>query len=463
MKLKVCGMRDSSNISELVLEKPDYMGFIFYPKSPRFVNEIPDGIIKNLLDNEINPVAVFVDESPENILNIAEAYGFEYVQLHGKEKPETCSLLRDRGLKVIKSISVSDSVDLKSCEIYEGFCDFFLFDTKTELHGGSGKSFDWSLLSDYKGHTPFFLSGGIGPDDIDAIKNFSNKYLTGIDINSRFETSPALKDILKIRKFKNMLLMKNRINKLFNEKKSGILSIYFTAGFPNPEDTMPVLKELQSAGVDMVEIGIPFSDPMADGLVIQKSSHEALKNGMTLHKLFGQIKNMREEIKIPVILMGYLNVVMQYGLEAFCRDCKDCGVDGVILPDLPMKDYLEEYKPVMDKFDLAMILLVTPETSDDRIRAIDENTSSFIYMVSSASVTGSQKDFNETKQAYFRRINSMNLKNPRLIGFGISNKATLDAAFENASGAIIGSKFIECLAKESTVKKAVSELMESLK
>ena len=184
---------------------------------------------------------------------------------------------------------------------------------------------------------------------------------------------------------------------------------------------------------------------------------------MTLKKIFSQLEGMRPEITMPVLLMGYLNVVMQYGLEAFCRDCQKAGVDGVILPDLPMKDYLEEYKPMMDRYGLAMVLLITPDTSDERIRAIDEHTSSFIYMVSSASTTGAQSSFNDSKQAYFRRINSMGLKNPRLIGFGISNKATLDAAFNNASGAIIGSRFVECLSNTSSIKEGVNLLLEDLK
>jgi tryptophan synthase alpha chain len=257
--------------------------------------------------------------------------------------------------------------------------------------------------------------------------------------------------------------MQNLINQLFNKKNNNILSIYFTAGYPQLEDTLPVMRELQAKGVDMIEIGIPFSDPMADGPVIQASGNVALKNGMTLRRIFAQLEDMRPEIHLPVILMGYLNVVMQYGLEAFCRDCQKTGIDGVILPDLPMKDYLEEYKPMMDRFGLAMVLLITPDTSDARIREIDESTSSFIYMVSSASTTGAQQSFDESKQAYFHRINAMGLKNPRLIGFGISNKATLDAAFENASGAIIGSRFVECLTKASTVKEAVKDLLEGLR
>ena len=257
--------------------------------------------------------------------------------------------------------------------------------------------------------------------------------------------------------------MQNRINQLFSGKKENLLSIYFTAGYPHLDDTLPIMSELQSQGVNMVEVGIPFSDPMADGPVIQASGNTALKNGMSLKILFSQLEGMRPEIAMPVLLMGYLNVVMQYGLEAFCRDCQKAGVDGIILPDLPMKDYLEEYKPMMDRYGLAMVLLITPDTSDERIRAIDEHTSSFIYMVSSASTTGAQTSFNDSKQAYFRRINAMGLKNPRLIGFGISNKSTLDAAFANASGAIIGSRFVECLTKSQSVKEAVNMLLEGLK
>ncbi|MDP4276975.1 MAG: tryptophan synthase subunit alpha [Bacteroidota bacterium] len=257
--------------------------------------------------------------------------------------------------------------------------------------------------------------------------------------------------------------MNNRINQLFQRKNAHILSIYFTAGYPTLNSTTTVLKELQTAGIDMVEIGFPFSDPLADGPVIQSSSNQALKNGMSLETLFSQLDGMRQDIHVPVILMGYVNVVMQYGLEAFCRDCKRVGVDGVILPDLPMKDYLEEYKPMMDAYGIAMVLLVTPETSEARIREIDEQTSSFIYLVSSASTTGAQQSFDQTKQAYFHRINGMKLKNPHLIGFGISNKATIDAAFENASGAIIGSRFIECLKRYPTVKEAVNALLKGLK
>ncbi len=257
--------------------------------------------------------------------------------------------------------------------------------------------------------------------------------------------------------------MKNRIQDLFKQKSKKILSIYFTAGYPKLTDTMPIVKSLQDNGVDMVEIGIPFSDPMADGPVIQSSGNVALKNGMSLKTLFQQLENLRSEIHIPVLLMGYINVVMQYGLENFCKDCKKVGIDGVIFPDLPMADYLNEYKPLMDAYGLSMVLLITPDTSEARIREIDEHTDSFIYMVSSASTTGAQQHFSDSKLAYFKRINAMELKNPRLVGFGISNKETLDAAWENASGAIIGSRFIECLTEAKSIPEAVTSLLDRLK
>lgn len=256
--------------------------------------------------------------------------------------------------------------------------------------------------------------------------------------------------------------MSTRINTLFQRKPSNVLSVYFTAGFPQLDSTLPVLQALQEGGVDMVEVGIPFSDPMADGPVIQASSHQALSNGMTMKTLFAQLASMRPAIHIPVILMGYTNVVMQYGLEAFCASCREVGVDGVILPDLPMNDYVKEYKPVMDAYGIAMILLITPETSNERINAIDEQTSSFIYMVSSASITGAQTTFNDQKTAYFKRIHDMGLKNPRLVGFGVSNKATYESACAYAAGAIVGSKFIECLKASSSPEKAVAGLLEAL-
>jgi tryptophan synthase alpha chain len=255
----------------------------------------------------------------------------------------------------------------------------------------------------------------------------------------------------------------NRITQLFETQKEGILSVYFTAGYPAPEHTQTILEALQSQGVNMAEIGIPFSDPMADGPVIQHAATQALRNGMSLRLLFEQLKDIRQTVRIPLILMGYLNPVMQYGFEAFCRSCKAVDVDGMIIPDLPFAEYRAEYKATADKYDLKVIMLITPETSEERIRLIDEHTSGFIYMVSSAATTGAQSAFDEAGQAYFHRINGMRLKNPRLVGFGISNKATLDAAVSNSSGAIIGSKFVQLLGETDSPAAAVSELLKALK
>ncbi len=255
----------------------------------------------------------------------------------------------------------------------------------------------------------------------------------------------------------------NRINQLFNTKKDGILSVYFTAGYPQLNDTQNILKALQEKGVDMVEVGIPFSDPMADGPVIQEAATQALRNGMSLRLLFEQLKEIRSSVKIPVILMGYLNPIMQFGFESFCETCVKAGVDGMIIPDLPFLDYLADYKPIADRYNLKIIMLITPETSEARVRQIDEHTDGFIYMVSSAATTGAQQSFDEQKQQYFRRINAMQLRNPRLVGFGISNKATFDAASSNSSGAIIGSKFVQLLKQKATPEEAVSALLEALK
>ncbi|GHU63854.1 tryptophan synthase alpha chain [Bacteroidia bacterium] len=254
----------------------------------------------------------------------------------------------------------------------------------------------------------------------------------------------------------------NKINNLFSIKQKGILSIYFTAGFPTLNDTEKIILELQNAGIDMIEVGIPFSDPMADGPVIQESSSIALQNGMSLKLLFSQLETIRDKVRIPLIMMGYLNPVMQYGFENFCRDSRQAGVSGMIIPDLPFNDYVRTYKPIADQYNLKVIMLITPETSEERIRLIDSSTEGFIYMVSSASTTGAQKSFDEKKQDYFRRINAMGLRNPRMIGFGISNKATLDSAFENAAGAIIGSKFISLLAETKNPAIAVKKLNETL-
>ena len=254
----------------------------------------------------------------------------------------------------------------------------------------------------------------------------------------------------------------NRINKLFQSKSENILSIYFCAGHPTLDGTAETIKTLENKGVDMIEVGIPFSDPMADGPVIQDAATKALRNGMSLRILFKQLEGIRNNVNIPLILMGYLNPIMQYGFEDFCKRCVEVGVDGVIIPDLPFKDYLDEYKPVADKYDIRIIMLITPETSDERIRFIDEHTDGFIYMVSSAATTGAQKEFDNAKQAYFARINGMNLRNPRMIGFGISNKQTLEAAQSNAAGAIIGSKFVTLIDQTGNAGKAMDLLLEAL-
>ncbi len=255
----------------------------------------------------------------------------------------------------------------------------------------------------------------------------------------------------------------NRINQLFSTKKEEILSIYFCAGYPTLDSTVGVMEALERRGVDMLEIGIPFSDPMADGPVIQEASTRALRNGMTLRTLFGQLREVRQSVHIPLILMGYLNPIMQYGFEAFCQSCQQCGVDGMIIPDLPFKEYMESYKSVADKYGLRIIMLITPETSDERIRFIDQHTAGFIYMVSSASITGAQKDFNAQKQAYFERIERMSLSNPRMVGFGISNEQTYWAACAHASGAIIGSRFVSLLNEEGgDADKAIGRLLSDI-
>ena len=255
----------------------------------------------------------------------------------------------------------------------------------------------------------------------------------------------------------------NRINQLFQTKSNNILSLYFCAGAPTLDGTVSVLQALERNGINMVEIGIPFSDPMADGPVIQTAATKALRNGMSMKTLFSQLRDVRKTVNIPLILMGYLNPVIQYGFENFCKSCVECGVDGMILPDLPFKDYLEDYKPIADKYDLRIIMLITPETSEERIRFIDEHTDGFIYMVSSAATTGAQQSFGDEKQNYFNKVHAMNLRNPLMIGFGISNKQTLESAQANANGAIIGSKFVQLLDEANgDAEKAVKNLFECL-
>lgn len=257
--------------------------------------------------------------------------------------------------------------------------------------------------------------------------------------------------------------MMNRIDKLFTEKKSNILSVYFTAGYPKLNDTLEVIQALEKNGADLLEIGVPFSDPMADGPVIQASGTQALHNGMSVKTLLDQLSIVRQSVSIPLVMMGYLNPIIQFGFENYCREAARCGIDGFIIPDLPFAEYMETYKPIADEYGIHIIMLITPETSEERIRMIDQHTSGFIYMVSSASVTGAKDRFSDESLAYFRRVNAMHLQNPRLIGFGISNKETFNAACREASGAIIGSKFISLLGSEKSIEEAAKKLMDTLR
>ena len=236
----------------------------------------------------------------------------------------------------------------------------------------------------------------------------------------------------------------NRIQKKLKEDKK-LLSIYFSAGYPALNDTVEIIKKLENSGVDMIEIGLPFSDPLADGPTIQESSTQSLKNGMHTELIFEQLKDIRKSVSIPLVLMGYFNPMLQYGVEAFCRKCKEIGIDGFIIPDLPADVYHEQYKEIFEKYELLNIFLITPQTSDERIRYIDTISEGFIYMVSSASTTGAKSGFGDIQQNYFKRISDLNLKNPQIVGFGISNKETFLQATTYAKGAIIGSAFIKHL------------------
>ena len=239
----------------------------------------------------------------------------------------------------------------------------------------------------------------------------------------------------------------NRIDQTF-QKNEKLLSIYFSAGHPELEDTVPILRALQDSGVDMVEIGLPFSDPLADGPTIQESSTRALRNGMSTEMLFNQLENIRDSIHIPLVLMGYFNPMMQYGIERFCQKCQAIGIDGLIIPDLPVDLYHQRYKVLFDQYNLHNMFLITPQTPEERIRYIDSVSSGFIYMVSSASVTGAQSSFGNTQEAYFRRIAAMQLQTPLVVGFGISNAETFRTATRFSRGAIIGSAFIQFLEKK---------------
>ncbi len=245
----------------------------------------------------------------------------------------------------------------------------------------------------------------------------------------------------------------NRINQKLQEDKK-ILSIYFSAGYPNLNDSVQIIQDLEKNGVDLIEIGLPFSDPLADGPTIQASSTQALHNGMTTEVLFNQLKDIRKTVSIPLIIMGYFNPMMQYGVEAFCAKCAEIGIDGLIIPDLPVDVYAEQYQAIFEKYGLINVFLITPQTSEERIRFIDSVSNGFIYMVSSASVTGSQSGFGNTQEDYFKRIAGMNLNNPQIIGFGINNAETFKQATEHAKGAIIGSAYIKHLTENGSNKNA---------
>ncbi|MCS7019040.1 MAG: tryptophan synthase subunit alpha [Cytophagales bacterium] len=255
----------------------------------------------------------------------------------------------------------------------------------------------------------------------------------------------------------------NRIHALFAAKRN-ILNIYFTAGFPQLNDTVRIIKALTRAGVDMIEIGMPFSDPLADGPTIQQSSQRALENGMSIRLLFEQLQHIRQHTNLPLLLMGYLNPVMQFGIENFCQNAREIGIDGLILPDLPMHEYLTEYRPIFERYGLLNIFLITPQTAEARIRQIDElSQQSFIYMVSAASTTGAKQGFTPEQRTYFERIAAMHLKSPKLIGFGIANSATFEEACRYAEGAIIGSAFINLLQQSVDLEADISAFVHALR
>lgn len=265
-----------------------------------------------------------------------------------------------------------------------------------------------------------------------------------------------------------MTLTQNRITDLFSQKSERLLNVYFTAGFPNLNDTLPILRGLQAAGADLVEIGMPYSDPVADGETIQQSNGRALENGMSLKVLFNQLADCRKEssadpVTIPILLMGYINPVLQFGVENFCQKCQEVGIDGVILPDLPLDLYLADYAPIFREYGILNVNLITPQTSEARIRTIDDESDGFIYMVSSASITGSTKGTSDAMQTYFERIQAMNLRNPRLVGFGINNHATFDMASQYANGAIVGSAFIRHVAEKGISPESIQAFVQTIR
>lgn len=255
----------------------------------------------------------------------------------------------------------------------------------------------------------------------------------------------------------------NRIDYLFQTKKERVLSIYVTAGFPELGDTLPVMEAIQAAGADIIELGIPYSDPIADGATIQESNAIALENGMSIKTLFSQLVGFRSKIHVPVILMGYLNPIIQFGMEEFCKKCKEVGIDGLILPDLPMSQYLEEYKALFEEYGLFISFLISPQTSEKRIREVDENSSGFIYMVSSHAITGAKAAISKEQEDYFKRVAGMNLNHPRLIGFGISDAATFQLASRYSNGAIIGSAFIKKIKDSKELKKDIKNFLTEVR
>lgn len=255
----------------------------------------------------------------------------------------------------------------------------------------------------------------------------------------------------------------NRLDKLFTEKKDKILSVYFSAGHPNLNDTATIIKTLDEAGADIVEVGMPFSDPVADGPIIQESSLQALKNGMNLKLLFSQLQTIRESTQIPIVLMGYLNPVIQYGVKEFCARCAEVGVDGLILPDLPPELFNEEYRQTFEKNNLSNILLVTPQSSEERILQLDKWSSGFLYIVSSSSTTGTKKGFDDYQINYFKRLQELDIKNPKLIGFGISDKKSFEETCKHANGAIIGSAFIKALNNDGNLHEKILKFVKGIK
>jgi len=253
----------------------------------------------------------------------------------------------------------------------------------------------------------------------------------------------------------------NRLNTLFESKKDNLLSIYFTAGYPKLNTTVTIAQALQKAGVDFLEIGFPYSDPVADGPTIQHSSEEALKNGMNLNQLFEELKDLRKRVSIPILLMGYINPMVQYGIENFCKKAAEVGVDGVIVPDLPMYEYETLYSKYFIDNGISNIFLVTPQTSEERIRKIDNLSNSFIYLLSSSSITGKNLQVSNAIEDYYKRIKSMQLKNPAIIGFGINNNETFSKACEYARGAIVGSAFVKFLGTENYLER-IPEFVKSI-